>query len=125
MALRLVSRDTKRIAIGEEDYIEVREDISRREFNQLLSSLTSRGAVDAESIDMETATAFSDALFTAFVVDWSVVGDDGKPVDANLENYGLLSREASLLVEQAITKHFQSLTPDNEEATKSEEPSEE
>ena len=125
MALRLVSRNTKRIAIGEEDYIEVREDISRREFNKMLSALTSRGAVDAESIDMETASAFSDALFTAFVVDWSVVDDEGNPVEANLTNYGELSREASTLVEQAITAHFQSLTPDNEDATKSEESSEE
>lgn len=125
MALRLVSRNTKRIAIGEEDFIEVREDISRREFNKLLSTLVSRGAIDAEHIDMETATAFSDALFSAFVVDWSVVDEKGKSVECTLENYGMLSRDASVLVEQAITAHFQSLTPDNEEATKSEEPSEE
>jgi hypothetical protein len=124
MALRLVSSNTKRIEIGEEDFIVVREDISRRAFTKLLMKLP-QGTEAAEGIDFATATSFAEGLFDAFVVEWSVEDEKGKNVKPTLDNYNLLSREAATAIDTAVTGHFNSLTPDAQEEDKSEEPSEE
>lgn len=119
MALRLASQATKRIAIGDEDYIEVLEDISRREFGQLLKVIPR----DVETLSVEDAEVFTVALFNLFVRGWSVCDDGGKPVPATVDNYYLLSREAAGLIDAAVIEHFNSLTPSAAEQSKSEDDS--
>jgi hypothetical protein len=126
MALRLVPKTTVRLDIGDDgDYIDVREDISRRQFNALLGKLPAEGLGDEGTISFSVASTFSEGLFDAFVEGWSVEDAKGKPVAATVDNYNELSRESSQLIDTAISEHFNSLTPDSQEQDKSEDTSEE
>jgi len=119
MALRLANQNTKRVAIGDEDYIVVLEDISRREFSQLLRVIPR----DTESITADSAEGFTLALFNLFVKGWSVVDNDGKSVPVSEEAYFMLSREAANLIDAAVIEHFNSITPSAPEQQKSEDDS--
>lgn len=124
MALRLVSKKTKRLELVENDWVEVRDDLSRRDFNRIIQSLpVTREGLDTDNIDLETATAFAEALFDVFVTDWSVSDEDGNKVAATVSNYQMLARDSSQLVDEAITAHFNSFVVTDEDAQKSEEPS--
>ena len=115
MALRLASSKTKRIEIGEGDYIDVVEDISRRQFSDLLKAMPS----DLENISIEGAEEFTLALFNLFVKGWSVVYEDGEPVPVTDDNYFALSRDAAVSIDAAIIEYFNSLTPTPQEQSKS------
>ena len=126
MSLRHVSKETKRIEIGDEDWLEVRTDISRRAFNNLLMTLpVNRDGIVEDDIDLTTASNFSAALFQAFVTDWSVIDDKGRKTKATIDNYYDLSRDAASLIDVAVIEHFNSMTPNEQESTKSEGDSEE
>lgn len=119
MGLRLVNRELVRLDIGDDgDYIEVRKDISRREFNQLMSALPSDG-ISEDSITFGVASTFAEGLFDVFVEGWSL------DVPPTVENYNELTRDSASQIDSAISEHFNSLTPDGEETQKSEESSEE
>lgn len=115
MALRLASNKTTRIKIGDEDYIDVLSDISRRQFSELMRIVPRQ-----EELSVEDAEGFTVALFSLFVKGWSVTDEDGTPVAPTEENYYALSREASGLVDNAVIEHFNSLTPTSQEQKKSE-----
>lgn len=123
MSLRLVRRSTARIAIGEDDWLDVRQDISRRQFNELMRILPDDFGEDESKVSIDVALSFSEFLFETFVVDWSVRDELGEPVEANLENYQNLTREAASLVDEAVREHFNSLSPSKDEVEKSEEDS--
>ena len=119
MGLRLVSKATTRLDIGDDgDYIMVRDDISRREFNQLLKTLPTGGVTD-DNISFEVASEFSQGLFDVFVEGWSL------DVPATVDNYNELTRDSATMIDTAISEHFNRLTPDSQEQTKSEDASEE
>lgn len=118
MGLRLVSKETTRLDIGDDgDYIDVRQDISRREFNTLLATLPAEGVSDEGSITFDVASEFSQALFEVFVEGWSL------DVPATVDNYNELTRDSAMLIDAAISEHFNNLTPDSQEQTKSEDAS--
>lgn len=121
MGLRLVTRSTRRIDLSEEgDWIEVKEDISRRDFNRILSTLPQGSdGVDEDSITFGVADEFAQGLFEVFVTAWSL------DVPPTLDNYNLLTRDSATEIDSAITDHFNSLTPTQEESTKSEDAGEE
>lgn len=122
MSLRLARTSTTRLDIGDDgDFIDVKQDITRRAFNELISSIP-RGAVggeDNDTIDFAVASDFSQGLFGAFAVAWSVVAEDGAAVPCNIDNYNELSRDSAQLIDTAISEHFSALTPDAKETTKS------
>lgn len=125
MALRLAPKKTVRLDIGDDgDFIDVREDITRRAFNDLLSSIP-RSAIgeDSDTIDFSVASGFSQGLFIAFVTDWSVQDENGDKVPCNVDNYNELARQSSQLIDTAVSDYFNSLTPDSQEQTKSEDTS--
>ena len=121
MGLRLVTQDAKRIDIGDEgDFIEVRSDISRRDFNTILATLpTNTEGVDEANITFQVADEFAQGLFEVFVTGWSL------DVPATVENYNNLTRDSASLIDSAVTEHFNSLTPTQPEVTKSENAGEE
>jgi hypothetical protein len=119
MALRLARGNTKRIELGDEDYIDVLADISRRQFRDLVRILPR----DAEGITLDSADSFTVYLFNLFVKGWSVADEDGKAVPVSEENYMLLDSNASALVDAAVVEHFNTLTPSAKEQTKSEDDS--
>ena len=119
MALRLASSSTKRIMIADDEWIEVRSDISRKQFNKLVSILPAEVGQEGYDVTIAVVGEFSAALFETFVTGWSVVDDNGMPVPATEENYELLSRESAQKIDAAIGEHFNSLSPNTEESTKS------
>jgi hypothetical protein len=56
---------------------------------------------------------FQSTLFRVFVTGWSL------DVEASIDNYMNLNREAGDAVDAALAKHFESLTPSDKEAAKS------
>ena len=124
MALRLVSANTTRLDIGDDgDWIEVKEDLSRRDFNRIISTLpVNREGLNTDEIDLDTATSFAEALFDVFVEDWSVTDGDSNKVKANVANYQLLDRASSQLIDSQLSDYFNGvIAVSDEDAQKSEE----
>jgi hypothetical protein len=124
--LRLANDESKRIYLLDskdeptEEYIEVRKDISKRKFNAIALSMP-QIAVNADgtpgSVTLQQGVELQQMLFEELVTGWSL------DVPATIDNYLLLSREAGNAVDTAVSTHFSALTPNREEATKSEGPS--
>lgn len=122
--LRLVSSETKRINLDDdgEDWIEVKADISKREYGNLASSFgidLNQSEDEAVNFTIPQAMAMQSNLFETFVVGWSLTDPKGKALPVTLDNYLELSREASEAVDTAISEHFNSLTPSKDEKSKS------
>lgn len=118
--LRLATNNVKRIALGgsEEDFIDVKVDLSKRDFNRLVTALPTD--IGETGLTPEAAESFTAFLFEAFVVGWSVTDDAGNPVLPTLETYYNLTRDGATLIDNALIEHFNGLTPDEEERRKSE-----
>ena len=111
--LRFASADTQRLDLGDGEWIEVRSDISKRDFNNLVKKMPQD--IDPEAgVRPGQATDLGVALFDTLVTDWSFEG-----VDANTDNYLKLTREAADAIDALLGEHFSSLTPSKEEQTKS------
>ena len=118
MALRLVSNAPTRIDLGDGDWLDVRSDISKKQFNTLLKALPA-GFGEENSFTPGESDDFVAAIFEAFILDWSLVDEEGNPVPATRENYDNLERQAATIVDTAIMEHFNAQNPTDEEATKS------
>jgi tRNA isopentenyl-2-thiomethyl-A-37 hydroxylase MiaE len=107
--LRTASTETKTIMLDEEDFIKVRADLSKREFNELVSHMPSGVAKDGEGLSLADATKFQEYLFGALVVGWSL------DVPATVEEYNNLSAEAGQEIDVKLGEHFESLLPSSAE----------
>ncbi len=106
--LRKATQETKRIELDETDYLVVRADISKREFNIIAGQMPANAEKDGLSV--EQATEFSAFLFETLVVGWSL--SDDKPT---AEDYGELSAESGNAIDAALADHFSALLPDSAE----------
>jgi hypothetical protein len=93
--------------LDDQDYLVLRSDISKREFNDLASNMPA-GADDGK-MSMSEATTFQGYLFAALTVGWSLDGDP------TIEAYESLAAESANAVDEAIAKHFESLIPSSAE----------
>lgn len=107
--LRTASTETKRIPLDETDYIEVRADISKSDFNNLASNMPANIGADGSGISLGDATKFQRFLFGALVTGWSL------PEPATVEAYDNLSAEAGQAVDEKLAEHFESLLPTSAE----------
>jgi len=121
MALRLINKDVKRLTLGDEDWLDVRPDISKRQFSKLLQALPSNFG-DGQNMTPSDTDNFTTAVFSAFVVDWSVKDENGNPVPVTEDNYLELTRESATIIDAALMEHFNVQSPTEQELTKSEEP---
>lgn len=103
--LRLAQTATKRIELSDGDWIEVRTDISKRDFNRLIAFLPTRTVSEDSGLLPAEATEFQKGLFEALAVAWSA------PFPATLDNYESLSNEGAQEIDRALADHFGSLTP--------------
>lgn len=107
--LRKATEETKRILLDETDYIVVRADITKREFNALAGAMppvTDGGA----GLSVAQAAGFQRVLFETLVIEWSLA--EGRPT---LEDYDDLSAEAGLVLDAKLAEHFESLLPSSAE----------
>lgn len=107
--LRKATDETKTINLDESDYIVVRADITKREFNALAASMPAVQDGGA-GITLAEASVFQRALFETVVVGWSL--SEGKPTG---EDYEALSAEAGNAVDVKLMEHFESLLPTSAE----------
>lgn len=106
--LRKATEEVKTIMLDETDYIVVRADISKREFNVLASSMPQTG--DGGTLTIPQAVEFQSELFTTLVVGWSLA--PGKPTS---DDYNELSAEAATAIDSVLAEHFESLLPSSAE----------
>lgn len=110
--LRLASQGTKRLDLGDGDFLEVREDLTKKVFNSLMSFMPDREVNEEKGISPQEGAVFARGLFETLVVGWSL------PDDPTVENYDALSSEAANVVDAALVEHFASLAPNKEEMSK-------
>lgn len=106
--LRTASVEKKRIMLDDTDWIEVRADISKREFNAIAANMPSTR--DTDAIPLGEATKFQEFLFLTLCTGWSLA--DGDPT---AEQYEALSAEAANAVDTAIADHFGAIVPTSAE----------
>lgn len=110
--LKLASQDVKKLDLGEDDFLEVRQGISKRDFRFLLDKLPEDFDGD-KGFTPGQADDFSTALFLMLVKGWSL------DVPPSEDNYLGLDRAAAVAVDTALIGHFNELTPSQEERSKS------
>ena len=107
--LRRASTETKRIDLADGDFIEVRADISKRDFNRFIAYLPGREVTKAQGMTPSEATELQKGLFETLVTAWSL------PEDPTVEAYESLSNEGATAIDTALAEHFKSLQPDKGE----------
>jgi lysophospholipase L1-like esterase len=107
--LRKASTETKQIALDDTDFIVVRADISKREFNALAGSMPNMTGEGA-TLSVGEASAFQRVLFGTLVVGWSL---DGSHPTA--EDYDALSAESAAAIDAKLIEHFEALLPTSAE----------
>ena len=107
--LRTASSATKTIMLDSEDFIEVRSDLSKRDFNTLVSQMPAGVEKEGGSLSLADATKFQEYLFGSLVVGWSL------DVPATVEEYNNLSAEAGQVVDAKLGEHFEALLPTSAE----------
>lgn len=118
MALRLASRKTKVLDLGEGGELTVKTEISKGDFNRLLRAMPADMSEDKGFTAVE-ADDFTVGLFSMLVEGWNATDADGNPVDSTVDNYIGLERESATVIDTALIEYFNTLTPTREEATKS------
>jgi len=109
--LRLASPESRRIDLGDGDYIEVVSEISKKTFNKLVAVMPAD--IDQESgITPTQATAFQSSLFDCLVTGWSL------PEAATVENYENLVRDAASAIDDKLMEVFSEMTVGAPEAKK-------
>lgn len=110
--LKFASKASKRIELGEGDFIDVKEDLSKREFNALMAAMPNREITKEDGLTLTEGLEFQKALFETIVTGWSL------PEAATLENYLELEQAASKLIDEKLIEHFGTIAPSDDEASK-------
>ena len=105
--LRKASTETTKVMLDDEDYLVLRSDISKREFNALASNMPA--SAEDGKLSLAEATKFQGFLFGALAVGWSL---DGEPT---IEAYEGLAAESANLVDEKLAAHFETLIPSSAE----------
>lgn len=120
--LRKASVETTRIFLGEEgedrDWIDVRTEIAKRDFNKFIAFLPARTVTKDDNLTPNEATELQKGLFETLVMGWSL---DTEPT---VEEYLSLDTEAATAVDEALAEHFNTLNPSKQEEKVSFRPSE-
>jgi hypothetical protein len=119
MGFRIVPRSTKKLELGDGDYIEVKAGLSKNDFRKVLERLPENFSSDSEFNPIQ-ADEFTVGVFDALVVGWSAIDEDGNPLPATVENYlTRLDRSSAAAVDTVLFEHFNGLDLTKEERTKS------
>lgn len=114
MALRLADESTKKIDLGDGDWVKVREDISKRSMNRLIARMPKRTKeeVEKDGLSISEGLEFQVGVFEALVTEWSL------PVPPTAEAYLNIKREDVETLDELLVKHFEALMPSKEEQGK-------
>jgi hypothetical protein len=105
------SEDTTKVKLKSGIELEVRADVSKRLFNRLIAALPQ--TMDQEKgLTISQAGDFTQGLFSAFVVGWSL------DREATVENYLDLKREYTDEIDEFLGNHFSAVSVPEKEAKK-------
>ena len=108
--LRKASTETTTIPLGDEgDFIVVRAEIAKRDFNRFISYLPGRSVSEEDKLTPREATELQTGMFEALVTGWSL------DVPATVEEYLALETEGAAAIDAALAEHFSTLTPSKQE----------
>lgn len=119
--LRRANSETKRIPLTAngpvmdrepqegEDFIEVRVDIAKRDFNRFIAYLPGREVTKDSGMTPAEATELQKGLFETLVTGWSL------EEQATVEAYESLSNEGATVIDTALAEHFKTLQPSKQE----------
>ena len=107
--LRRASTETKQIDLDEGDFVVVRMDISKRDFNRFIAYLPGRTVSEEDGMTPSEATELQKGLFETLVTAWSL---DTEPT---VEAYMDLSNEGATAIDTVLAEHFKSLQPTKQE----------
>lgn len=110
--LRKASQATKRIELGDGDWVEVKEEIAKRDRNRLFSKMPNRPDVEETGFTITEGMQFQSDLFETLVVAWSL--DD----PCTVENYLDLDPKGTDIIDEKLAEHFQTMLPTKAEAGK-------
>lgn len=102
MALRLASNKPLRIDLGDGAWVDVRKDISKGVFRDVLASMPTRD-LEKDPLTLDEGLEFQRNLFGALVIGWSL--KDNPTVEA----YDRILREDAEPLDEALAKHFESV----------------
>lgn len=112
MGIKFATDETVRLPIGDDGFIEVRKDMSKREFNALMAAMPNREISQDSGLTLQEGLTFQNALFEALVVGWSAT----EP--ATVENYLRTNRETADTIDKVLIEHFGAISPTVEETSK-------
>lgn len=87
-----------------QDWIEVKADLSKAEFNKLALN----GPRNNE--DRAGGLSFSETLVQTFVKGWSFTDADGKPVEFSMALYKGMKTQAANWISSKVMDHFSDIT---------------
>jgi hypothetical protein len=111
--LQRASGAVKSIDLGEGDYLKVKQDISKRDFNFLLQAMPNREITKDNGLTIQEGAQFAESLFDLLVEGWSL--SEGKP---SVTDYLELTPQASSKVDEVLINHFNDITPKVDEQSK-------
>jgi hypothetical protein len=107
---RFVVPSTVKVDLSEGDWIELKERLTYGEQQRLASSALSRmtnaGADAGIDLDFEKHSLMR---METWVVDWSFVGPNGKPVEITRRAISALDPDTAAEIDAAITAHIEAL----------------
>lgn len=114
MALRLAKESTTRIDLGDDAWVEVREDISKRSMNRLMVRMPRRSQdeVKETGLTLDEGLEFQIGLFESLVTAWSL------DIVPNAEGYLSLDSEDATALDEKLAAHFEALMPTKDEQGK-------
>ena len=112
--LRRAATDAIRIPLVEDgsEWIEVREEISKKERNALIKKMPARPDIEKTGMTPSEGVEFQTDLFEALAVRWSA------EMPCNRDEYLGLPPEAADAVDTVLAKHFEAMIPSKEEQGK-------
>lgn len=92
-----------------EDFIEVRLEIAKRDFNRFISYLPGREVTKESGMTPAEATELQKGFFETLVTGWSL---DTEPT---VDEYEGLENEGATAIDTALAEHFKTLQPSKQE----------
>lgn len=116
--LRFAAEGAVRLDLGEGDWVEVREEISKGTFRRIMQTMPQKeldpkaGEKVSLKLTQGEAVDYQCTLFEALVTGWSM------DVPATVENYLKLDTDSAGAIDGALAQHFTGMTPEKEELGK-------
>jgi hypothetical protein len=107
---RFVVPDTARVELSDGDWIEIKERLTYGEQQRLAGGALTRmsGTGDGAAIDLDFER-YNLLRMETWLVDWSFVGANGKPVKLSRAAIAALDPDTAAEIDAALTKHIEEI----------------